>query len=52
LLLRPTYLVFRFVVRTTCEALMDDSVDEVVEPKTGIEKSIIAEKKTDANIFM
>lgn len=52
MLLRPTYLVFRFVVRTTCEALTDDPVDEVVDPKTGSEKSIIAEKKTAANIFI
>jgi hypothetical protein len=31
---------------------MDISVDEVAEPKTGIEKSIIDAKKTAANIFI
>jgi hypothetical protein len=39
-------------VRTTCEGLIDDPPDDVVEPKTGVEKSIIAEKKPAANVFI
>lgn len=52
MLLRPAYLVFRFVVRTTCEEPMDISVDDDVDPKTGSEKSIIDAKKTAANTFI
>jgi len=37
---------------TACDAETDESVEENPDPKTGIERSIIAETKAAANIFI